>query len=135
MIEIPWNPSRRQLRVFAAIAAFFFGGLGAWLARDVGIRPASVILCGLAAYAALGLVRPESLRILYVLLTLLTLPIGRLLSRVSLVLLYFGLVTPTGWLQRLTGRQTLDLHIDREARSYWEPKPTQDRVESYFRQS
>ncbi|MBL9120673.1 MAG: hypothetical protein JNL80_12255 [Phycisphaerae bacterium] len=62
-------------------------------------------------------------------------PIGWTVSHLLLAVVFFGILTPTGLLMRLVGRDPLDRTLNRDARSYWvERRPVTD-PRRYFRQS
>ena len=62
-------------------------------------------------------------------------PIGWTVSSLLLAVVFFGILTPTGLLMRLVGRDPLDRTLKRDARSYWvERRPVTD-PRRYFRQS
>jgi hypothetical protein len=46
----------------------------------------------------------------------------RIVSPVALAILYYCVVTPTGLLLRLLGKDVLRLHFDKAAASYWIPR-------------
>jgi hypothetical protein len=43
----------------------------------------------------------------------------RLVSPIILGIMFFGVITPVGWLMRLAGKDFLSLKFNREASSYW----------------
>jgi hypothetical protein len=134
MIAFNWNPSARTLRQFAAVAAVL---LIAWAmsahARgrsDVGVG----VLVGLAvATAAAGVVRPRALRLPYVLLTLAAYPIGALVSQLTLLILFYGVITPLGLVARLLGSDWLGTR--RRAEGYWRARSRPRDPASYLRQA
>jgi len=79
-----------------------------------------------AAFAIVALVRPAVLRPL----NRLWLAFGRLLHRIVsplvMGMIFFAVVTPTGWIMRLRGKDVLSLKRRPDLRSYWikrEPAP------------
>ncbi len=52
-----------------------------------------------------------------------------------LLLVYLGVVTPTGIVMRMFGKDLLGRRIDRARRSYWAPHGGSRPREDYFRQS
>jgi len=72
-----------------------------------------------AVFAVLALVRPQLLH----LLNRAWLAFGRLLHRIVsplvMGMLFFAVVTPTGWLMRLRGRDLLSLKRRPDLKSYW----------------
>jgi hypothetical protein len=133
--EIPWNPSPRTLRQFAGIWLVFLGLLAAreGLVRDN--TPAALVLAVLAlSVGLLGLAKPGIIRPLFVGSMILTFPIGWLVSKLLLALVYYVLFTPIGWFFRLIGRDALARRRDPAATTYWLPKPPPVDSRSYFRQ-
>lgn len=45
--------------------------------------------------------------------------IGTVITIIILCLVYYGVFMPTGFFMRLTGRDLLDIHIDKKKTSYW----------------
>jgi hypothetical protein len=62
-------------------------------------------------------------------------PIGWVVSRLVLLLLFFGVVTPVALFFRVTGRDALKVKRRPGAGTYWTQKPHSADVASYFRQS
>lgn len=137
MTPLRWNPSGRELRQFSALCVLVFGGLAGLLAaRGAALQAIAPLLALAVAPGLLGLVRPAAVRIPYLLLLAAVRPLAALLSLAILGILYFGILTPTGWAIRLRRRDPLRLrhaHVD-SVDSYWEPKRSAT-PESYLRQS
>lgn len=134
MIEINRSPGRRDLRIFAVGVAVLAGIAGAWVRRRFGVEAAlpAGLACG-ALVAGAGVVRPESLRRLYVGWMIAVSPIGLVVSYALLAIVYYGVVTPIALWQRLRGRDALELKFDRQAPTYWRRRPADPEPESYFR--
>src|SRR2546421_396631 len=79
-----------------------------------------------------GLVRPALLRPLFVGWMILVFPIGWLMSRVMLAVLYYGLFTPLAVAFRLGGRDALRRRTRPAGDSYWVPRPPTLEVSRYF---
>jgi len=98
MIQINWYPSSRELRIFAAMWLAFFGVLGL-LAAIAGSPRAAVVLWGLAVSGGLtGLWRPSLVRLLYVIWMGVTFPIGLIVSNLMLLLVFYLVITPVGFI-------------------------------------
>ena len=134
LVEMNWNPSDRQLRQFGVIALValpLLGGLwGDWNPTTIGITAAIG-----AALAVVGWVYPRGLKPVFVGLTLVTIPIGLVVSELAMAVVFFGLIVPTGLVFRLVGRDALQRKLDREADSYWQPKKQPRDAAAYLRQS
>lgn len=135
--DIPWHPSARMLRQFAGLFIIFCGGLGCWeaLVRNrpligMGLAIASVIV------GTLGLLAPRMLRPLFVGWIVLVFPVGWVVSRLTLAILFFGLFTPLALIFRLAGRDPLALRprTGGYTGTYWESRASCRDARTYFRQ-
>jgi len=135
LVTIPWHPSRKDLRVFAALQCLFFAVIAVMLCRRThACGFAAALMTASTLLAVIGLLRPEWIRPVYVGWMLAVFPIGWVVSHTVLVIAYFGVVTPIGWLLRLRGYDPLDRRFDATASSYWKPRPPSPEVSRYFRQ-
>jgi hypothetical protein len=112
-------------RSFGFVFAVVFALIGCWPLIN-WVQPRWWALGLSAAFAVVALVRPD---ILYS-LNRAWLAFGRLLHRVVsplvMGLVFFLVVTPTGWIMRLRGKDVLSLKLRRDLDSYWtvrEPSP------------
>lgn len=136
MIQIDWSPSRRQLRQFAAAALPGFGLIGYAVLRATGsLELAGAIVAFGALAAVVGLAVPAAIRPLYLLLMVLTLPIGMVVSQVLLRAIFYGVLTPLGLLFRLFGRDPLSLRRAPGQASYWTAHAPRSDPQSYYRQA
>jgi hypothetical protein len=144
LIELNLRPSKRQLRQFGwiALAILVFAGTsllrtGALFGWSFGeVAPAlgyGLILVGLLS-GLFALLSPRANRPLFVLLTIVTYPIGLVVSHVVMLFLFFAIITPVGCLFRAIGRDPLHRKWDDERTSYWEDLAEASDNESYFRQ-
>jgi hypothetical protein len=132
--DIPWKPTERTLRQFAALWLVFFSGLAYWHGYVHGRLEVAVVLAALAlSVGPLGLARPHLVRPIFVGWIILAFPIGWLVSRVMLACLFYGLFTPVAVVFRLIGRDALHLRRRADA-TYWTPKPAAAGINAYFRQ-
>jgi hypothetical protein len=136
MIGLDWNPSSRTLRQFAVVAFLFLVGAAAlahlrgkgWLAQALPLA------LGVLA-PIFGWLRPQALRLLFVLLSVAVYPIGFVLSHVVLLILFYGVITPLGALGRLARSDPLSLRRKQTLQSYWvERRRPRDKA-SYLRQA
>jgi hypothetical protein len=130
-----WNSSR-TLRQFALLCLVIFSALAAsehfWHKRD----GAALLFGVLAALLGLGgLIWPGGIRPVFITAIKLTMPIGWVMSRVLLGILFFVFFTPLALVFKLIGRDALRRRYEPGQQSYWEPKPSATDVKSYLRQS
>jgi ABC-type uncharacterized transport system permease subunit len=71
---------------------------------------------------------------LYVVLTLITYPIGLVLSYVLMAFVFYVIFTPVGLWFRLIGRDPLHRKFDPNAESYWIPHGAPKSADRYFKQ-
>jgi hypothetical protein len=134
LIEVNWNPDRRELKQFALLWTGFFGLIGAYVLVRHGESTAAAVFGMLAALGIVGYVRPGVLRPVYILWMALAFPIGWLISHLLLMIVFYLAITPIGLVMRWLGRDPLERRLDRSAASYWTPHRTDDAPERYFKQ-
>ncbi len=144
MIEIDFRPDERTLRQFGWIALVGFGLLAglAWsesLVFRFGLgelrEPVSAALAALGGLSLLFTwIYPQGNWPLFVGLSLLTYPIGWVLSYVIMGTLFYLMLAPLGMFFRLTGRDPMNRRFEPEAETYWVDAPGERARERYFRQ-
>jgi hypothetical protein len=136
LVDIKWRPSRRELRQFGLLVvppvAVFF----AVVARFKWHRPEVALAIGGAALVVMlvGALAPLALRPLFVGLSLLTFPIGWVVSLALLAVVFYAVLTPIAVIMRLVGEDPMKRRFDRQAKSYWIERRRRADVERYFRQ-
>lgn len=151
-------PTKQQLRVFGFVlsAVLLFWAVlsvcaGHWLfcaqpfralLRGEAAQLPAASTPALAAFAAsalmllLAVLLPRALSPLQRLAHALGLALRRLVSRLLLLVVFFLLITPLGWLRRCFRRDPLGLRFDPSLPSYWLPRDdngfTQDRFRDPF---
>jgi hypothetical protein len=126
-----WNPPPSQLRHFAWLLTLLFA-LAGW--REEGSLAGLVCSLTAALIFAVGTVWPQVLRGPYVLLVVVTYPLGWALGQLFLALVFFGLITPLALSFRLLRRDSLQRRFQTEATTYWQPRPRGNDLRSYVRQ-
>jgi hypothetical protein len=133
--DIDLHPSNRVLRQFAAAWLLVLGviGVNQWFFRG-NPRIAMTILVIAVAVGTIGLLRPQSIRSVFVVCTLATFPIGWFVSQLMLLTLFAVVITPVAWLFKINGRDRLWRKRTPERPSYWKPKAPMHDVRRYLRQ-
>jgi hypothetical protein len=144
LVTLNFNPDAQTLRQFGFIALFAFGllALAAWTESfmfSFGLGSArqivSAILGGLAALCLIfSLVMPSGNRPIYVGLSVITYPIGFVMSYVVLGLLFFGIIGPMALVLRLVGKDPMARRYDPSAPSYWTRARRARSNQAYLRQ-
>jgi hypothetical protein len=133
--DVTKTPRSKTLRQFAGLWLVFFGGLAAWRAGhghlDGRTKTIALIAFGVSV---VGLARPAAVRWIYTGWMMAAFPIGWVVSRLMLAVMFYGVVTPVAWVFRLMRRD--GLHLRRgQVGSYWSAKAGAAAAEEYFRQS
>ena len=141
MIQVDWKPDAKKLRQFGWISLVGFGVIGlvvGWKIgsfKEGGSMTVPYVLWGLAVlFWLMGLVAPKTLKPVYLLLTLVALPIGLILSNLVLLLIFLLLFTPIALFFKLVGRDGLRLKPIPDAESYWVKHAPPGEPKSYYRQ-
>ena len=133
--DLPFEPADRTLRQFATLCLIVFVALAGW--QEV-VHQRIVTAIGLAILATtigvIGIMAPRAIRFLYVGWMLVVFPLAWLISRVTLALAYFLVVTPLGACSRILRRDPLALHPNEKKESYWSPLRIKTDLSRYFRQ-
>ena len=136
LIEIKWQPGSKELRTFGIAGLILSALIGVLLhlLKGLAIQWALAIFAlGLAIFLS-SLISYRMTRIIYLALTIVTLPIGLVLSFVLLGTFYFAVLTPLGLFFRLIGRDPLRRRFEPDAKTYWLTRKPPDSLDSYFHQ-
>ena len=121
----------RRLRQFGLLVGGVFTALGlVWWARGKpffawSLTPGVVLM-------AFGLAWPRALKLVYIAWMSLAIVLGFVVSTILLTLFFFLVITPTGLVARVAGKDFLALKLDRQASTYWisrerkAPKPSEE---------
>jgi len=134
LISINRHPGRRQLLQFGVAWLVFFLVLAALLAWK-GLSPvwwASVLAAAVLVPIA-GSWRPGFLRLIYLAMAYAAWPIGMVVSHVILVVIYYGILTPTGLLLRLAKPGFFPKKPDSKLNTYWLDCKKGSAVKDYFK--
>ncbi len=135
LVDINWNPSRKELRVFSMLLIGFGIVVAAVLYRRLeSSTPASLTLLGTGMVGLVGLVGPSLVRPVYVVWMALAFPIGWTVSHIMMLAVFYLVLTPIGLVMRLCGHDPLQRQVDREAKTYWLTRTSRQDLKSYFRQ-
>ncbi|MFQ5732576.1 MAG: SxtJ family membrane protein [Planctomycetaceae bacterium] len=135
MIEINFNPSRRDLRIFCGLLIVFVAGVGAWLHwRHAQTALGTTVLAVGSVIAIAGLFVPAFARWVYVGWMVAVFPIGWVVSHLLLAIVFYLVFAPFGLVMRAFGRDPMTRKFDPDAESYWVPREGPAKPEQYFRQ-
>jgi hypothetical protein len=133
MIVVTRNPTSKQLKQFSLFGLIFLFALGV-----LGMYWNRELLAYLAWFGSLllglGLASKNWARITFSAAVFVTYPIGFALSYLVLGIIYYGVMTPTGLISRLVGRDPLALKRDSTRRSFWDKLDNDAKPSDYFNQ-
>jgi hypothetical protein len=135
MLPINRNPGARELRGFARLwFPLFVIAIGAMLRWRLGLSDAANVVWIAGALVAVAVLASQAIaRVVFVTLVTVTYPIGLVVSTVALALLFYGVLTPVGWVMRLAGRDPLRVRARGEP-SQWQPIQQDEDPRRVFRQ-
>jgi hypothetical protein len=131
LVEINWNPSVRQLRQFGVICLFALPLIG-WTWNATPTTLGVLVAIGLIVAAA-SLRIPKAIKPVFLGLCIVAMPIGMVIGELAMLLIFFGVFLPIGLVFRARRRDALQLHFDRNAHTYWQPKKQPASANSYYR--
>ncbi len=135
LVDINWNPSRKELRVFSLLLIGFGAVVGAILYKRLDLStPAVAMILASGCVGLIGLTAPTLVKPLYVIWMALAFPIGWAVSHIMMLAVFYLVLTPVGLAMRLCGRDPMQRQIDRAAVTYWLPRASADDLARYFRQ-
>jgi hypothetical protein len=124
--DVNWNPGRAERRKFARglmigfpAIALVFASIG--LFKTHSVSPVCYWLGGIGF--AIGLffwLVPQMAKPFYIVWHFIGCSIGILTGNLVMAVFYFGILTPLGWLLRVTGRLTFRKTFDRTSSTYWQ---------------
>ena len=85
--------------------------------------------------AIAGMVVPKALKPVFIALSIVATPIGMVIGELAMLIIYFCVFLPFALAFRIAKRDSLQLRLDQDKDSYWEPKKQPINIASYYRQS
>lgn len=136
LIKLNTNPTHRELRQFAGIWLPAAMAVLAWMAWKKFEAPNVAIgmLSAAGVLAALGLVWPALVRVVWIVWMVAVFPIGWVVSHLLLAAIYYLCITPIGLALRMFGVDPMQRKFDRAAATYWIPREPKTDKASYFKQ-
>ncbi len=135
LVDINWNPSRKELRVFSSLLICFGVVVSAILSQRLdSALPSLIVVSTTTLIGVVGLIGPSLVRPIYVVWMALAFPIGWTVSHLMMAIVYYLVLTPIGLIMRMCGRDPMQRRIDRTAKTYWQLRTAREDIKSYFRQ-
>ena len=136
LFDLELRPQDDQLKSFGLFwlpGVCLLAALLGWLRFDQQLL-AQVLAAIAVVSVCASLVQPRILQPLFVILMIVTFPIGVVVSHLLIAVVYYLCITPIGLVLRLVGRDAMKRRFPAGEESYWiERKGVEDRGR-YFRQ-
>ena len=144
IVDINWNPTRKELRWFAGLLIIFCG-IVAWMVNESSqpvastfprvISPFAIAIAVAGAVIGItGLARPDWVRFVYVAWMVAVSPIAFVVSNLIVAIVFYLVVAPIGFAMKIVRRDALHLEFRDETTSYWQEKQMPKDPRRYFRQ-
>ena len=135
MIDVNWNPTRKELRIFFLLLILFFG-LISWAVfhRSNSQIVAFTLFGTAAAIGLLGVCFPLLMKWVYVGWMIAVYPIGWVVSHLLMAFIFYLVFTPIAFIMKLIGYDSMRRKLDRKANTYWIDREESSDTKRYFRQ-
>ena len=128
------DTSSKEIRKFGLVIAIALGVIGSFIYVKFGNFDVVGWLWGIGLlFLILGFILPSILRPVYRIWMLIAYFIGGIVSRVILTVLFYVVLTPTGLVLRLFGKDVLDQRFEKDKVSYWIKKDLSDHTKDQYR--
>lgn len=121
---------KKDLRYFSFIWFVIFTVI-AFYPLQKGLEPRTWSLGLAILFLLIALIKPEILKGFYVLWVRMGEIMGRIMSKVIMLILYFGVFTPISLILKFLGKDLLHKKIDKQASSYWIAREMQPQSMKY----
>ena len=128
------DTSSKEIRKFGLVIAIALGVIGSFVYVKFGNFDVVGWLWGIGLlFLILGFILPSILRPVYRMWMLIAYLIGGIVSRVILTVLFYVVLTPTGLVLRLFGKDVLDQRFEKDRESYWIKKDLSGHTKDQYR--
>ena len=134
LIDINKNPAARELKIFGLLFAVFFGLLGAMFWWHGWYNAATIVWYSAAFILVAYLIVPQVRQPIYLIWSYALYPIGYVITLVLMGVVFYLVITPTGLLMRLFGRDPLSRKFRPGDSTYWIRRREDASLDRYFRQ-
>lgn len=112
------NIKDSDLKTFALIWSFIFLVVGLWpLLNDESVRVWGLVIA--LIFITIAFIKPSILSGFYKVWVRFGEIIGGVISKVIMIILFYGMFTPVALVLKLLGKDLLNKKIDKNASSYW----------------
>lgn len=132
--HLPLQPTPRVLRQFAAAWLVLFLAMAV---QQMFVRhhiAAAWVLGAIALIGVIGLLKPPSIRWLFVVASVVAFPLGWLVTQVALAVMFYMVLTPLALMFRWRGRDELQLRRRPGSTGFWITRQPEQDLKRYLKQ-
>ena len=136
LIEINTNPPENHLKIFGRYLFPVFTLLLSFVLSKWGVGRTGITICLSIGVLVMmiGWTNYKLVRYIMIGLMVRSLPIALTVSYLALFIAYYVVITPTGLIMRVFGKDLLSVRIDEQSESYWIDHSGTPEPQQYFRQ-
>ena len=121
----------RKSALLAALGLALISSVLRWR-HVLGTRVWLMILCILTLVAVCAILQPRWFRGYHLFSMRVGFAVSKILGRILLMLFFLFVLTPVGWILRVTGKDLLQLKRDSNATTYWQPSKESSSLDRLF---
>lgn len=121
--------SRKILRKFGLMVGGIFLLIGFWIYHSSQSFAGIIFICIGILLLIFGLLFPNTLSGIYKVWMGLAFALGWLVSRVLLIVLFYFVLTPVGFIAKIVGKKFLDIDYKVKKESYWIISPSDKKAD------
>ena len=111
--------SKKILRKFGLLVGGLFLPLGYWIYHSYQSSFFIIVIAAGASLFIFGLLLPNSLSGIYKVWMGLAFALGWIMSRILLAIIFYLVLTPVGFIAKITGKKFLDIKFKDNKETYW----------------
>ncbi|MBN1472200.1 MAG: hypothetical protein JW925_10500 [Syntrophaceae bacterium] len=136
LVSLNLNPTEKQLREFclAGLCMCLAIGLTLFFLNRIGVNGLLLAVGTGITLFVLSRISTALIKPIYLVLILVTFPIGWLISHFFMALFYFGIVSLIALIFKIIGRDPLTRKYDKNTQTYWISYTKKKSENDYFRQ-
>ncbi len=118
------QPKLNDLKTFALIWSFIFSIIGLWpLINNGGVRLWALVIT--LIFILIAFLKPAVLKSFYIIWIKIGEVVGNIISKVIMIILFYGMFTPIAFILKLLGKDLLGKRLDKSSATYWIKRETQ----------
>ena len=135
LMEINWEPSRKEMKLFAILQIVFFAIISSIVWRTTESTTIPTWIMGVSvSVGVVGFFVYPFMRLVYLGWLLAVFPIGWTISQAVVASIFFLVITPIGLMMRVFRYDPMQRKFDPSAATYWHTRESNTNSTQYFRQ-